>query len=268
MTCGDGAGSKERPHGWQKRLAVWSYSGVLLMTYEAILFDLDGVIIDTQQVVREFWEGIAQAHGVHLTQADFDQHIYGCPDTHTLEVLFPPLSADERRSILAKMTHVETNMTYTALDGVIELLALLRQRAIPTALVTSAYQWKVQEVLSQLNLDGIFTVQVTAEDIQKGKPHPECYLQAARKLRQPPGRCIVFEDAVSGVKAAVASGALCVGVQVPGKAAELLRAGACHVVSNFHQVALLEGQKKAQETWYVLQIGPESSLPIMTSGLT
>jgi beta-phosphoglucomutase-like phosphatase (HAD superfamily) len=63
------------------------------MSYEAILFDMDGVIVDTYQSVTEFWQNLAQAYQVHLTQADFNQHVYGCPADHTLDVLFPHLNA-------------------------------------------------------------------------------------------------------------------------------------------------------------------------------
>ncbi len=65
------------------------------MSYEAILFDMDGVIVDTYQSVTEFWQNLAQAYQVHFTQADFNQHVYGCPATHTLDVLFPHMRADE-----------------------------------------------------------------------------------------------------------------------------------------------------------------------------
>ena len=57
------------------------------MGYEAILFDMDGVIVDTYQSVTEFWQNLAEAYQVHLTQADFNQYVYGCPATHTLDIL-------------------------------------------------------------------------------------------------------------------------------------------------------------------------------------
>lgn len=232
------------------------------MIYEAILFDMDGVIIDTHQAVTEFWKEVAHKHGVSLTPDDFEQHIYGCPATHTFALLFPHLNADEKHAVFSKMMDLESTMSYTPVNGAIELVSRLKQKAIPTALVTSADQWKVQAVLSQLNLEGIFSVQVTVKDIRNGKPHPDCYLQAARKLGRLPERCIVFEDAISGVKAAIASGALCIGVQRPELASGLLKAGARYVVSDLQQVTLQEPQGETNGLPDVLQIGTECALSI------
>jgi len=234
------------------------------MGYEAILFDMDGVIVDTYQSVTEFWQNLAEAYQVHLTQADFNQHVYGCPATHTLDILFPHLNAGERQSILAKMVNYETNLTYTGVKGAVAFLRTLKKQGIPTALVTSGEQWKVNEVINQLGLDGMFTAQVTAGDIQRGKPHPECYLLAAQYLQKPPEQCIVFEDSISGVKAAVASGALCIGIGPSSIASPLLRAGACYVVPDFTSISLL-ARKEDARTALNLRIGAEHSLPLSSS---
>ena len=226
------------------------------MGYQAILFDMDGVIVDTCQSVTEFWQNLAEAYQVHLTQVDFNQHVYGCPATHTLDVLFPHLNAGERQSVLTKMADYEINLTYTGVKGAAAFLRTLKKQGIPTALVTSGAQWKVNEVVHQLGLDGMFTAQVTAGDIQRGKPHPECYLLAAQYLQKPPEQCIVFEDSISGVQAAVASGALCIGVGPSSRTSPLLQAGACHVVPDFTSIGLLAREDNA-ETALKLRIGAD-----------
>jgi sugar-phosphatase len=234
------------------------------MGYEAILFDMDGVIVDTYQSVTEFWQNIAKAYQVHPTQADFNQHVYGCPATHTLDFLFPHLNAGERQSILAKMANYETNLTYTGVKGVVAFLRSLKKHGIPTALVTSGDQWKVNEVINQLGINGMFTAQVTIGDIQRGKPHPECYLLAAQYLQKPPEQCIVFEDSISGVKAAVASGALCIGIGPSSMASPLLQAGAYYVVPDFISISLLPHEDHAR-TALILRIGAEHNLPLSSS---
>jgi len=231
------------------------------MDYEAILFDMDGVIVDTYQSVTEFWQNLAEAYQVHLTQANFNQHVYGCPATHTLDFLFPHLNAAERQSILAKMANYETNLKYTGVKGAIAFLRALKKQGIPTALVTSGDQRKVNEVINQLGIDGMFTAQVTAGDIQRGKPHPECYLLAAQHLQKLPEQCIVFEDSISGVKAAVASGALCIGIGPSSMASPLLQAGARYIVPDFTSISLLAREDDAK-TALNLQIGAEHSLPL------
>jgi HAD superfamily hydrolase (TIGR01509 family) len=233
------------------------------MSYEALLFDMDGVIIDTHQSVTAFWQDAAEKYQVRLTQADFSQHVYGCPATHTLDALFPHLSTDERRSILERMLMYETNLTYTEVKGAVAFLRSLRECGVPTALVTSGARWKVEAVATQIGLDGLFSAWVIESDIQKGKPDPECYLLGARRLQRAPERCIVFEDAISGVKAAVASGALCIGVQSPSTPSHLLlQAGACCVVPDLTVTRLL-AHKEAGETRLHLQIGTERTLPLM-----
>ncbi len=231
------------------------------MSYEAILFDMDGVIIDTHQSVTQFWQKYARTYGVHLSQADWERHIYGCPATHTMDLLFPQLSTEERQSILADMADYETRLTYTPVKGVVPFLRTLRQHGFPTALVTSGQYWKVNAVTGQLGLRDLFTTFVTIEDIRNGKPDPDCYLRAARLLQKESEQCLVFEDSVSGVQAAVAAGALCVGVLSTVQAGLLRRAGARYVVPDFSSVRLLGNQNKQNEL--TLQIGTEHRLPLV-----
>jgi sugar-phosphatase len=93
--------------------------------------------------------------------------------------------------------------------------------------------WKVDEVVRQLTLGRLFDVVVTAAEIEWGKPDPACYLTAAAKLQLAPAHCVVFEDSVSGVRAAVAAGMVCIGVQ-SGHLADVLTAeGVRHVIPDF-----------------------------------
>lgn len=208
------------------------------MDYEAILFDMDGVIIDTHRSVTQFWQEYAGRYQVHLTQADWEQHIYGCPATHTMDVLFPQLTPEERQSILAHMADYEIHLTYTPVSGVVPFLRALNEHGFPTALVTSGQHWKVNAVTGQLGIRDLFAAYVTIEEISKGKPDPECYVRAAQLLEKAPQQCLVFEDSISGIQAAVAAGALVIGVQASGKADALRQAGARYVVPDFHSVKL------------------------------
>jgi len=237
------------------------------MSYEAVLFDMDGVLVDTYRSVTEFWQNLAKAHQVHLAQADFDQHVYGCPATHTLDVLFSHLSAGERQSVLDMMVAYETHLTYTEVKGAVAFLRTLKEQGVPTALVTSGEQWKVNEVTNQIGINGMFTAQVLASDIRRGKPHPECYLLAAHRLQKPPERCIVFEDSISGVTAAVASGALCIGIRPSSMASPLLQAGARYVMPDFTSISLQvrptceDDVQTAPSLW----IGAKYNLPLSLS---
>lgn len=233
------------------------------MSYAAILFDMDGVIIDTQDSVTQFWEMVADEQAVLLTEADFQQHIYGCSLRHTFEMLFPQLDQQGRQAILDQMEVYELGLTYTAIPGAVKLLRALKGVGVPTALVTSAFPWKVNLVLRQLELEDVFNTRVTATDIQRGKPHPDGYLLGAQRLGFPAQRCLVFEDAVSGVQAAVAAGAACIGVRPPETASALTAAGAFHTIPDFTAVALQVDVN--HPTAIYLQDGAGFSLPLLTS---
>jgi mannitol-1-/sugar-/sorbitol-6-phosphatase len=225
------------------------------MSYAALLFDMDGVIIDTRPYVTTFWRRLAAQHGVRLTEADFQRDIYGCPMVYTLNLFFPRL---DPQAVSRHLDAYELNLAYHEIPGATAFLKACQQAGIPTALVTSANRLKVGVVLKQLGLEDLFTTRVTVEDIRRGKPYPDCYALAAQRLGLPPEQCVVFEDAVSGIKAGAAAGARCIGILPPDEAPALREAGAWHVVPNFTEVRL----QAAPPAGLRLQLGPAVSLPL------
>lgn len=221
------------------------------MRYEAILFDMDGVVVDTKSAVTAFWQQVAAHHGRELTADDLEQWVYGRRADETLDALFTHLSEQQREMVTQTLQAAELQAVYQEVLGIGRLLRALRASQIPTALVTSAQRWKVETVLAQLGLNELFAVQVSAEDIRKGKPDPEGYLRAAHLLKRPASSCIVFEDAPSGVQAAYLAGALCIGVRESAMASPLLEAGASYVVPDFTQVTIQrcpsEGRPETEE---------------------
>lgn len=215
------------------------------MDYNAVLFDMDGVIINTEAAVTAFWEGVARDYHVQLTPEMFDTQIFGCPCRQTLDVLFPHLSPSERAAVLDEEEIFETHMRYHAMAGVIPLLKSLREHSIATALVTSGERWKVEEVMQQLGIGNLFTTRVTVEDTPSGKPHPACYRLAAEQLGIETACCIVFEDSLSGVRAAIAAGTTCVGVRPERTAAALIELGACCTIKDFEAVKLIVNETPA-----------------------
>lgn len=235
------------------------------MRYEAILFDLDGVVVDTNRSVTAFWQQVAASYGSELTSAELNQWVYGRRASETLDALFAHLSGPQRAAVSQALQAAEQQATYQEIAGVVKLLRALHASQVPTALVTSAQRWKVEEVLGQLGISELFTVRVSAEDIQRGKPDPEGYLRATHLLTCPASSCIVFEDAPGGVQAAGAAGALCIGVRPPEIASPLLGAGARCVVSDFTKVDLqpcpAKGQRETEE--FYLCVGTALRLPLV-----
>ncbi len=228
------------------------------MNFAALLFDMDGVIIDTRPYVTAFWRRLAAQHGVSLSEADFQRDIYGCPMTYTLDLFFPQL---DPQAVSHRLDEYELNLAYTEIPGATAFLKACRQVGIPTALVTSANRLKVGVVLKQLGLEDLFTTRVTVEDIRRGKPYPDCYALAAQRLGLPPEQCVVFEDAVSGIKAGAAAGASCIGVLPPEEAAALREAGAWHVVPDFTAVSV-QAQLNQKDGFLLLNLGHSTNLPI------
>ncbi|MBI1282277.1 MAG: HAD-IA family hydrolase [Anaerolineaceae bacterium] len=209
------------------------------MSFSALLFDMDGVVIDTHHSVTVFWEALARQYHIELTEDIFAQHIYGTPAVHTLSKCFSHLSTDEHKTVLESLARYESQLVYREVKGITRFLRALNQHQILTALVTSAEPRKVRNVVDQLGLEGLFSTIVTADDVKIGKPDPQCYLLAAQRLNKTPDQCVVFEDAVSGVKAGVAAGMLCIGIQSSAGGASLLAAvGAKYVVPDFSAIRL------------------------------
>jgi HAD superfamily hydrolase (TIGR01509 family) len=230
--------------------------------YEAVLFDLDGVVIDTRQSVTAFWTAFAAGEGVTLTADDFDRHIFGVPAIHTLKTLFPTIPAARYEGLHRLMLDYETQLRYAEIRGAVALLRALKTAGIPTALVTSGGTWKVAEVARQLALDGLFAVVVTAADIEHGKPDPACYRTAAHRLGVATTRCVVFEDAVNGVRAARGAGALCVGVQTGRLAGQLVAEGVGHVIPDFAAVRLNPSDTAGT---FLLRVNAQLALPLVSS---
>lgn len=204
--------------------------------YQAVLFDMDGVVVDTQDSVRSFWQQLARDNGYSLRFDDLEQHVYGHRADHTLRILFPQIPATQHPEIYRRLRHDQENRTYWAIPGVQRLLKELREAGIPLALVTGAQDWKMVEVLDQLGLSGTFDVRICADDVPTGKPDPACYLHAAKRLDVDITKCVVFEDAISGVTAAATAGADCVAIVPQHRASQALAAGAITFARDFENV--------------------------------
>ena len=230
------------------------------MIYEAILFDMDGVITDTEQSVIDFWQRLADRHGVAISSEDWIQHVFGVPVLTTLDALFPMITTNEQPALFEELEDYELNLTYPEMPGARSLLRALQAHGVPVAVVTSGDRWKLNAVTRQLEIDDVFTASVTVNDITRGKPHPDGYLLGAKKLGKAPERCIVFEDSLPGVQAAVASGATCIGVRAPEYAPMLIDLGAAHVIRDFSGVHV---HSDGEAT--VLQLAPGVSLPFTSA---
>jgi sugar-phosphatase len=225
------------------------------------MFDMDGVLVDTAESVVKFWRDLASEHGATITDDDLVAHVHGRTADDTLEVLFPFLNSKDSQDVHARLLAYEGSLHYTEVAGAAALLRGLSRYRIPAVLVTSGTSAKVERVIEHLGIAGLLTAYVTAADITIGKPHPQPYWAGARKAGVPAARCVAFEDAIGGVRSAVAAGATCIGIADAITAPGLIAAGARAVVPDLTPIRLRPVRTPAGPVEFRLEVGEQLSLP-------
>jgi mannitol-1-/sugar-/sorbitol-6-phosphatase len=177
----------------------------------AVLLDMDGTLVDSDAAVERAWRAWARDYGVDLDGAAAQLH--GSPAEVTVRRLRPDLDDAAVAAAAARQlaTQYEDTSDVTATPGAGELLAELDRLGLPWAVVTSADAKLATIRLAAAGL--AVPVLITVEDVRAGKPDPEGYLLAARRLCVDPAHCLVVEDAAPGVAAGRAAGALVAGLK-------------------------------------------------------
>jgi HAD superfamily hydrolase (TIGR01509 family) len=209
---------------------------------KAIIFDLDGVIIDSNPEIEKFWHRWAAKTKRQLTRRNITEHIHGRKGVETLEALFNDISAEAKDAIIKDAIKFDNQMNPEPVQGIYHFIQILLQLKIPIGLVTSSHKERALLMLEKQDLHNCFQAYVTAEDVTKGKPHPEPYFAIAKKLGQEPENCLVFEDAISGVLSARAAGMEVIGVNAKEAAEELLKRGAASIITNFDDVSFVQNK--------------------------
>jgi mannitol-1-/sugar-/sorbitol-6-phosphatase len=201
--------------------------------FRGVLFDMDGVLVDSTPAVARVWAGWAREHGFNDPDA-IVKLAHGRPSISTIRELLPngDHEAENRELERREIADVEGVIP---LPGAMELL-----RSIPPerwAIVTSCTR-DLAHV--RINVAGLPAPKhlVTAADVKNGKPAPEPYLKGAQSLGVPPNECIVIEDAPAGVRAGKAAGARVIALRTTAEDAELTAAGADYIVDNCADLSL------------------------------
>lgn len=167
------------------------------------LFDLDGVILDTEGSYTAFWDDYGSRH---FSEKDFGLKIKGQTLVKILGDYFP--EENERKAITEAINDFERNMSYPFVPGVENYIKSLKSNGIRTAVVTSSNLPKMENVYRcHPGFKEMFDIILTSEDFSESKPSPYCYLKAMRLFGAGPEDCVVFEDSLAGLQAARASGA-------------------------------------------------------------
>jgi mannitol-1-/sugar-/sorbitol-6-phosphatase len=211
---------------------------------EAVLFDLDGVLVDSTASIERTWRIWAGRHG--LDAARIVEFAHGRRSEETLRAFVPHLDADAEARKLERI-ELEAAANVLKVEGASDLLA-----AIPAeswAVVTSGTRAIATARMSHTDLP-VPRVVVSADDVENGKPDPECYLKAAELLGVSPESCLVVEDAPPGIRAARSAGMAVVAVATTHPASELSEADAVTQALNdlrLGEVGTAEDEKASLE---------------------
>jgi HAD superfamily hydrolase (TIGR01509 family) len=189
----------------------------------AFLFDLDGVIIDTEPQYDIFWKKTAEKYQLGIE--NFEKIIKGTILPNILSSYFSHFPEKAQREIVAAIQAFELEMDIIPVPGVLAFLENVKKANIPMGLVTSSDDRKIEYVFSRLMIRQYFDTIVSADRIVRGKPDPACYLLAACDLGVPADYCYVFEDSFNGIKSGNAAGMKVIGLSTSNPADSL--AGNC-----------------------------------------
>jgi mannitol-1-/sugar-/sorbitol-6-phosphatase len=206
---------------------------MIQITCAALLFDLDGVLIDSTPAVARVWRRWAIEHGFNPEEVVNRAH--GRPSLTTVTEYLP--NADhqtENREV--ERREIEDLEGVVPLPGAVELLKSLPEDR--WTIVTSCTRALAGVRIRAAGLP-LPKRMITSTDISNGKPHPEPYLKAASMLGFPPGDCVVVEDAPAGIRAGKAAGARVVGFRTTVQQPELLEAGADWILNNCSDIHML-----------------------------
>ncbi|WP_191971627.1 HAD family hydrolase [Streptomyces luteolifulvus] len=196
---------------------------------EAVLLDLDGTLVLSEEVHRLAWQAFFDTWGVTVSDADYEQHYMGRRPSDVIAAVPGPWTGTDAAAVLSTMTAftLEHAGSVKVVPGAAALIQQLRVK-YPLAVITSASAPWAQHLLDKvLGVRHLVDVVITSEDTTAGKPSPEGYLRACAALRARPEHCLAFEDSPSGVRALAAAGVRdIVGITTTAAAADLTGAGA------------------------------------------
>lgn len=190
----------------------------------AVIFDMDGVIVDTNPYHKACIHQFCEKHGLHLSEEEMKKKVYGRTNRDWLTNLFgklPPAQinayAEEKEQMFREMYAPYIK----PVSGLPEFLAMLHTNRIPRAIATSAPPANVEFVVGATGIQKYFDTILDERMVTHGKPDPEIYIKTAQALGLPNAQCIVIEDSLSGVEAGQRAGSKVIGITTTHSKEEL-----------------------------------------------
>lgn len=183
------------------------------------LFDLDGVVFNTEPQYTVFWGQIFKEY--YPDKPELSGNIKGSTLVQIYDKYFKD-KKDTQAEITHRLDEFEENMHFDYVPGFEDFVTGLRKNGVHTAVVTSSNRQKMNNVYSKHpEFKGYFDAILTSEDFSESKPSPDCYIKGAERFGANPKDCVVFEDSFNGLKAGRASGAYVVGLATTNSAEDI-----------------------------------------------
>ena len=207
-----------------------------------VIFDWDGVIINSADLHEKSWEILAKELGVTLPQDHFEKGFGKRNETIIGKMLCwsedhaEIIRLGNRKEEIYRELGIEKGISLV--PGSKEFIEMLCRNSVPMSIGTSTERKNIDLAIEQNQLGGLFSGAVCSEDVSKGKPNPEVFLKAAELINVEPANCIVFEDSTHGIEAAIAAEMNPVGITTTNREIELLGSGAQLVVERLDEITL------------------------------
>jgi len=191
----------------------------------AAIFDMDGVLVDSNPFHLQKWVDLLKRHGIPFRPEDLPEQVLGHRNDTAFRFFFGPRLTDDERSQLGEELEATFRKTFAPharpLPGLAELVQACHRAGIPMAVASSAMAKNVEFVVDALGFRPYFRCLVSGDEVAHSKPDPEIYLRTARKLGVEPAGCVAFEDSFVGIEAAKRAGMRCVAIASTFPAADL-----------------------------------------------
>ncbi|QEL55660.1 HAD family hydrolase [Chromobacterium paludis] len=212
-------------------------------SFDALLFDMDGLMLDTERLSNETWRRAGAELGIEIRE-DMLQAMVGMSFQGCMRYVAEYLGDEEAADRLQKGSdkhyqHILRHEPIPLKAGILELLRWAEQNGIPRAVATSTQRLKADLKLGRSGLGAFFEITVAGDEVPRTKPAPDAYHAAAGRLGVAPQRCLVLEDSRMGLQAGVAAGARVILVPDLLTPSEDDRAAALAVCSDLHQALAL-----------------------------
>lgn len=201
----------------------------------AVVFDMDGVLVNSHPVHRAAWRLFLHSIGTEVSELELAFILEGRTRTEILRHFLGDLPEEDLQRYGRRKDAIFRGMEHdiTLVSGVLEFVRELNRRGIACAVATSASEIRTSSTIERIGLGGCFEAVVTAGDVAAGKPDPAVYRLACERLNVNPQTALAFDDACAGVQSAISAGLRCIGLATNGLQRQLLEVGAERVIADF-----------------------------------